>query len=99
MTDDNKYVMTPEEEEDWKHLKWQCFLDGVKVSLVMLIGAGVLFGGLHFWEQSEASTAMPWPLALIYLLGGKWLVLYLVAGIGALIFCYALYQYLFADVV
>ena len=60
--------------------RWWVFL---ACGVAMTLGSAFVFWDLTEWEAHPGeSRSMPWPAALVYRLGGKWLLSGLVLAVG-----------------
>ncbi|HKB00912.1 MAG TPA: hypothetical protein VKD90_01775 [Gemmataceae bacterium] len=60
--------------------RWQVFL---ACGVAMTLGSAFVFWDLTEWEtHPNESRSMPWFAALVYRIGGKWLLSGLVLGVG-----------------
>lgn len=87
----------PASEHDWASLKREALWDGLVTALAVIGGGVVLFLALQWAEGSDAATAGPWPVVLLYAIGGKWLVGGLCWAFGLFAAAHSVYRYLFTD--
>ncbi len=86
-----------DDKEWWHHLRRKSLWEGICISLVLFVAGAGLFFLLDWWEGSEGVLAGPWPLVLLYSLGGKWLVGGVCWTIGLLGLVQSVYRFLFTD--
>jgi hypothetical protein len=66
----------------------------VLVGLGILAVAGVLFVALWAMEEHGGSVRVPWYLAALYAIGGKWTVGVLLGGLGLLVVGAGIWEWL-----
>jgi hypothetical protein len=65
----------------------------------LIAGGVILFLALQWFEGSNGTTVAvaPWPVVLLYAIGGKWLVGGLCWVLGGLTAVFSVCRYLFTD--
>jgi hypothetical protein len=96
MSDDTNSEEEDEKDEE-RQRKWHSLWEWIQL--------GLLFGGiglgcflfLYWLEEMKWNVRGPWPLVLLYLLGGKWLVGGVCWALGLLLFLHGLYRFYGSD--
>lgn len=99
MSSEGEQVPAGATDAAWVSLKRNALRDGLVTALVLIAGGVVLFLTLQWFEGSDSTTAAPWPVVLLYAIGGKWLVGGVCWFFGGLAAVHSVYRYRFTDTI